>query len=148
MNADKSPLEFRRQYRHQIHHVFNAFATAEAISQWFAPHESIKTNVTQYEFYTGGRYRMEFTLPDGITTSLTGEFHAIDKPAHLAFSFCWEKPDPHADIDTLVSIDLLEDGEYTQLIVSHIKLKGEDMRARHNEGWLGTLSRLDDYLNS
>ena len=147
MNLNEEPLILRREFGHQVQYVFNAFASAEAISQWFAPHDSIETKVTRYEFVEGGAYRMEFTLPDGISTSLAGNFHSIREPDQLVFSFCWEKPDPHADIDTLVTVDLLAKGGNTEIIISHIKLSDEPMKKRHKEGWLGTLSRLEIYLD-
>ena len=146
MNTEDEPLILRNEFPHPVQHVFNAFASADAIGQWFAPHESIKTNVTEFNFTEGGEYRMEFTLPDGITTSLSGTFQTINSPAHIVFSFCWEKPDPHADINTIVTIDLIEKGEYTEIIISHIKFKDDEMRKRHTDGWQGTLSRLGEYL--
>jgi len=146
MNTDAGPLVIRRVYHHNIHRVFNAFSTADAVKQWFAPDDSIRTHVTQYDFCEGGAYRMEFTLSEGIVTSLLGSFQTITEPTHLVFSFCWEKPDPHADIETVVSIDFVSNGETTEIIVSQIKLKDSGMRSRHAEGWLGTLHRLEKYL--
>ena len=147
MISSHDAITIHQVFRHPVQQVFRAFSSADAIGQWFAPHESIKTVVTRFEFVEGGAYRMVFTLPDGITTSLRGTFQTIGDPKHLVFSFCWEKPDPHADIETQVTVDLRDIGDSTEIIVSHARLNDDAMRARHTDGWHGTLFRLGVYLD-
>lgn len=145
-NIMDNSLCVRQEYNYNRQRVFNAFATAESLDHWFSPHADIKTKVTDFEFRVGGQYRIEFFLPNKTKTSLRGEYQSIDRPNQLSFTWCWEEPDPHAGIDTLVTIDFIDKGTTTELVVSHIKLDGPGMKDRHSAGWSGTLHRLQTWL--
>jgi uncharacterized protein YndB with AHSA1/START domain len=102
------PIVLRRSYRHSRLCVFDAFARADALEKWFSPAPEIATRVAEFDFRLGGRYRLVFALEDGTKTSVGGEFTRIERPIALCFSWCWEEPDPHAGIRSVVSIDFIE----------------------------------------
>jgi uncharacterized protein YndB with AHSA1/START domain len=139
-------LVLRRSYPRNRLCVFDAFASADALEQWFSPASDISTRVIEFDFRSGGRYRIVFSLPDGTETSLRGEFTRIDRPIQLRFTWCWEKPDPHAGLDTLVTIDFVDKGGITEVVVSHEKMEDSEARDRHSAGWRGALERLHAWL--
>ncbi len=141
-----TPLVVRRQYKQDRERVFDAFASANALEKWFSPAADIATKVIELDFRPGGRYRIAFSLSDGTKPSVTGEYVRIDRPIQLCFTWSWEEPDPHAGIDTLVTIDFIDKNGTTELVVSHEKMDISEMRQRHSAGWLGALERLDRWL--
>jgi uncharacterized protein YndB with AHSA1/START domain len=143
-----SPLVLRHRYAHPRHRVFAAFSSAEALEKWLAPSGSIVTRVLEFSFRVGGHYRIAFTLPDGIQTTLFGEYLLIDEPNKLCFSWRWEAPDPHAGVVSQVTVDYLENGGATELVVTHERLDPPSMKLRHTEGWHGTLVRLASWLTA
>ena len=141
-----TPLVLRQTYPHDRVRVFDAFASATALEQWFSPSPDVGTDVVEFAFRAGGRYRITFALPKGAETSISGEFIRIERPIQLCFTWRWEKPDPHAGIDTLVTIDFIDADGSTEVVVSHEKLEGTEMKARHSAGWLGAMQRLQAWL--
>ncbi len=141
-----TPLVVRRTYPHDRLRVFDAFASANALEQWFSPSPDVRTDVVEFDFRVGGRYRIAFTLSKGAETSIRGIFVLIQRPIQLCFTWSWEKPDPHAGIDTLVTIDFIDAVRSTDVVVSHEKLEGTEMKERHSAGWLGAMQRLQSWL--
>lgn len=140
------PLVVKREFAYGREQVFKAFANAEALQQWIAPDNSFETKVLEFNFHTGGHYRIEFILPNGVHTSLSGQYKIINQPKQLSFTWCWEKPDPHAGIESLVTVDFHEKHNATEVVISHIKFTNSEMKQRHSTGWLGTLTRLQTWL--
>ena len=147
MNGSSAePLIVRRTYAHDRLRVFGAFSTAGALQQWFSPAPDIGNEVVAWDLRVGGSYRITFTLPDGAKTTVRGEFHQIEKPDRLSFTWCWEEPDPHAGIDTLVTIDFFSNNGATDVVISHERLSDREMKDRHSDGWAGALKRLESWL--
>ena len=71
----------------------------------------------------------------------------MNAPAQLAYSFRWEPPDPQ-DVETVVSISLLELGESTRLTMDQGVFASEARRALHEQGWSDSLERLKAFLSS
>ncbi|MFV2056065.1 MAG: SRPBCC domain-containing protein [Thiohalomonadales bacterium] len=140
-------LLVRRKFNVGRELVFAAFTDAKALQHWIAPQRDIKTKVIEFNFHIGGRYRFEFLLPDGTLTFLIGEYQIIDPPNKLSFTWCWEKPDPHAGIDSLVTVEFIDNNNMTELVISHVKFETTEMKQRHAEGWSGTLTRLQAWLD-
>ena len=141
-----APLVLKRTYAHDRLRVFDAFSSASALQQWFSPAPDIGAEVVVWDFQVGGCYRITFTLPDGSRTTVRGEFDQIERPDRLSFTWCWEEPDPHAGIDTLVTIDFVNNGGATDVVVTHERLRDQEVKSRHSDGWSGALSRLDRWL--
>ena len=131
----------RRRYRASPEVLFRAFSRAEDLIRWFSPSEEIQTEVVDLDFRPGGRYRFAFHFPDGGRNLVTGRYEEIS-PRRLVFTWTWEEPDPHAGIDTRVTIEFIELGEGTEVLVTHERFPDRETRDRHDEGWSGALTRL------
>ena len=141
-----APLVIRRTYRHRRDRVFRAFSRGELLEQWFSPAPDIAAKVTELRFEPGGRYRIAYLLPDGTETAVAGRYLHIDAPRTLSFTWEWEAPDPHAGIETRVTIDFIDSDGSTNVAVTHEHLSASDMAERHRDGWLRALERLNDPL--
>ncbi|WP_109809416.1 SRPBCC family protein [Sphingosinithalassobacter portus] len=146
--ADTDCVVITRHFAHPPEQVFAAFASAEAISRWLAPHDSIALIVEVFQFATEGAYRFCYAIPDAGELHLEGRFLTIDRPRRLSFSWCWLPPDIHAGIESLVEIDFAPTPKGTQLSLRHSRLDEAQMAERHSQGWAGALGRLERLLET
>ena len=145
MSEDSLTIE--RIYKHPVERVFSAFSSRTAIAAWLSPAPDILIDVLEFNFVPEGRYRYQYRLPDGLEAELTGQFIAIHAPNRLSFSWKWLPPDPHADVDSLVTVVIEPIHGGSRLTVHHEKLSASGMSERHSEGWNGALNRLEIYIN-
>jgi uncharacterized protein YndB with AHSA1/START domain len=138
----------RRRYPVPREAVFRALSDPQSLARWFSPSEDIGTEVLDFDFRSGGRYRFGFHLPDGRVSVVAGRYRQIVPPATLVFTWTWEAPDPHAGVDTLVTVELREGAGETELTVVHERFPDAETRDRHDEGWAGTLDRLAGFLGA
>ena len=117
------------------------------LARWFSPSEEIATDVIELDLRAGGAYRFGFHLPDGSVDYVLGTFEEVSSPARLIFTWTWAEPDPHAGIETLVTVEFIEHDDETEVVVTHDRFPNEETRARHDLGWQGTFDRLAKLLN-
>lgn len=144
--ADTDSVAMTRHFAHPPEKVFAAFASAEAISRWLAPHDSIVLTVEVFQFATEGAYRFCYAIPDEGELRLEGRFLTIDRPRRLSFSWCWLPPDIHAGIESLVEFEFAPAPKGTELSLRHSRLDEAQMAERHSQGWVGALGRLERLL--
>lgn len=143
-----TPVVVRKRYQHSRERVFDAFARARSLEQWFAPAPGIKIHATEFCFELGGRYRLAFTLPSGDEIAVYGEYLALHRPRHLRFTWQWEEPDPHAGIPSVVNVDFVDIDGATEVVVSHEQLNTPPAAERHALGWVAILDRLVRHLGA
>lgn len=136
----------RRRFTAPRPAVYGAFTDPEQLVLWFSPSVDIGTEVIEHDLRVGGAYRLGFAFPDGRRDTVRGAFRELDPPERIAFTWTWEPPDPHAGIETLVTIVLREDGADTDVLVSHDRFPTNESRDRHDAGWATTLDRLSRLL--
>jgi len=126
--------------------VFRACTEPGELALWWGPHGFTTTPIV-LDLRVGGRYRFAMQPPDGERFHLSGEFRAVDPPAHLEYTFRWEPPDPD-DRETLVTVSLQDLDESTELGLVQSGFATEGRRALHEAGWTESLERLDGLLSS
>jgi len=85
----------------------------------------------------GGIYRV--VMPGGIAV---GEYHVVEPPRRVVFSWGWEGNPDVPPGSSLVEISLQPDGAETVLHLRHSGLPAPAM-AQHDQGWWHYLARLD-----
>ncbi len=126
--------------------VFEALTEPQQLAKWWGPHR-FTTPSLDLDLYVGGRYRLAMQPPEGDLFHLQGEFLEIDAPRRLVYTFRWEEPDPD-DVDTVVTLSLLELGGSTRLMVDQGAFATEPRRELHERGWSDSLQRLQTWLSS
>lgn len=85
----------------------------------------------------GGIYRV--VMPGGIAI---GEYHVVEPPRRVVFSWGWEGNPDVPPGSSLVEISLVAEGTETVLHLRHSGLPAPAM-AQHDQGWWHYLARLD-----
>jgi uncharacterized protein YndB with AHSA1/START domain len=125
--------------------VFDAFSDPTQLAIWWGP-EGFTTPSLEFQPRVGGRYRIEMQPPEGDRFYLAGEFRQLDPPAHLAYTFIWEDPDPD-DVPTVVRLSFRDLGEATEVALTQAPFKTEARRALHRDGWTDSLDKLEHQLS-
>lgn len=141
-------ITLRKQLSVSAEKVFELVSTPDYMVQWFSPNPDISLSIKKYDFVVGGHYEYCYTLADGTERTLHGEFCDIRENARIVFTWVWLPPDLHADIDTLVTWDLVANDEGTEFIVTHEQITLADMRDRQLAGWEGAANRLKALIES
>lgn len=142
----RAHAEVRRRFEAAPAQVFAAFADRDRVARWLRPAPEVGLSVLQFDFRVGGAYRFAYEVPNGPAMVVLGTYRLIEPPTRLVFSWLIEPPDPHAGIDSLVTVTLAPDGTGTELLIRHEKLGLADAIQRHAEGWRGAVDRLETLL--
>jgi uncharacterized protein YndB with AHSA1/START domain/DNA-binding transcriptional ArsR family regulator len=141
-------VELQRRLSAPVARVFEAFSSAELVARWLTPAPDVELSVLELDFRVGGRYRFAYETPQGQRMLVGGSYRIIERPVTLAFSWLIEPPDPHAGIESLVTITLRAvDDDETALSIRHERWGRADADARHAEGWAGALDQLQRLLS-
>jgi uncharacterized protein YndB with AHSA1/START domain len=141
-------VEVRRHLAASPERVFAAFASAETVARWLRPSPEVKLTVLELEFREGGRYRFAYDTPAGERMLVGGVYRKIQAPNRLEFSWLIEPPDPHAGIESQVTVSIEPGAGGTDLLILHERFGRADANARHAEGWRGALDQLQQLLDS
>ena len=124
--------------------VFDAVTTGEGIAHWWGP-DAGPVLVSESDPRVGGRYRVRFRMLDGTEHESSGEFIEMARPTHVVMSWRWKggAEDPG---ESRVEIWLRPIPEGTELTFTHAQLHDEETRRSHQDGWTGSLDKLEAYL--
>lgn len=134
-------LTVRRTFLATREQVFRAWTEREALQQWFRPMGTGLT-ISILECFVGGSYR--FDLEDG-SDSIVGTYIEIVQPEKLVFT--WSFTSTHA-MDTVVTVEFIEHGPATEVILTHERFSSEEMRDNHQVGWQSLLDQLAEVLST
>ncbi|WP_062310039.1 SRPBCC family protein [Demequina rhizosphaerae] len=135
-------LTLERDYRIAPERMWELWTTAEHLAAWLKPSlDRYKPSTCEADARVGGTYRL--TIP-GVTAdepdmTAYGTYLELDPPRTLRFTWGWEDMAPDT---TEVIIEIAPTDEGCHLTLTHVRLWDEDQRARHAEGWTGTLESL------
>lgn len=147
MSLPSPGAQVRRVLNAPIEKVFAAFSDAKLVAQWLRPAPDVKLTVLALDFKPGGAYRFAYDTPDGQRMCVGGVYRQIEPPSRIVFSWLIDAPDPHAGIDSDVTVQLSARGDRTELYIHHA-FRRADADARHEQGWHGALTLLEPLLNS
>lgn len=135
-------LQLRRTFRAPRERVFRAWTSPEELKRWHAPPPST-TPLVELDLRVGGKYRIHMRAPDGAEHHAVGVYREIDPPKKLVFTWSWEGGDMN---DTLVTVEFLDRGATTELVLTHELFPNDDVSAKHEAGWSAALDKLAQVL--
>lgn len=142
--AHQQKVQIKRNFNAPREKVYKAWTQAEELSRWFAPTDDYETIVEKLDVQEGGKYRIVMKHPNA-THLLTGEYLHVQPQEKLVYTWLWEDQNPPSDMSR-VTVEFVDRGASTEVILTHEKLSTEDSRQKHTHGWTGCLERLEGAL--
>ena len=121
--------------------VFDAWLDPASLARWMGTGEGAE--VTALEPKVGGKFRIVMRHRGG-EVEHWGEYLAIDRPSLLSFTWLSVNTDHRP---TLVTVELLERPDGTELILTHRQLPPNQVDA-HRRGWTAIVAALERTLKS
>jgi uncharacterized protein YndB with AHSA1/START domain len=125
--------------------VFAAWLDPVSLAQWMRPGETTETFV-EVDPRVGGRFRivMRHGRRGNEDYEHRGEYLVIQPPSLLSFTWISAATDHQP---TVVTIELLERGAGTELVLTHRRLPPAQVES-HRMGWTDIVRRLGETLAS
>lgn len=138
---EATTLTLRRTFPAARERVFRAWTEREALQQWFRPMGTGLT-ITKLDVQVGGSFSFDFA--DG-SDSIVGSYLEIVRPAKLVFTWSFSAT---LGKETVVTIEFIEHGPATEIVLTHERFSSEEMRSNHQAGWQSLLDRLAEVLST
>jgi uncharacterized protein YndB with AHSA1/START domain len=139
-SPNDTTLILRRTFTASRERVFRAWITPKALESWLRP-RGMSMTVRSLDARVGGSFC--FDLEDG--SSLIGTYLQIVPPEKLVYTWSGGAAQ---DWETVVTLDFLDRGAVTEVILTHEGLREPERRARATSGWPSLFDALDSVLSS
>ena len=139
--APELELVVRRLIAATPERLFDAWTDPQQLVRWWGP-MGVRCSDASVDLRVGGEYRIANALPDGSTVWIRGVFEEIDPPHRLVYSWLLD----HSTRAERVTVRFEACGAQTEVIVLHERLADEHSRAMHEQGWVGCIDGLVEYL--
>lgn len=139
-------LTVRRTFQAPRDRVFRAWTNAQELARWFAPSAEYSTKVPELDLKVGGKYKVEMHHKSGNVHTVEGTYREIKPPEKIAFTWRWESG-PAAQ-ESLVTIEFLDLGSSTEILLTHAQLPSAEEREKHTHGWNGCLEQLARFVEA
>lgn len=136
---DNSTLVLRRVFAASRQRVFRAWIEPEALESWFRP-KGLRVSVRSLDARVGGSFRFE--IENGNT--IVGTYLHFVPPEKLAFTWSGEAIQGR---ETVVTLDFLDQGPVTEVVLTHEGLNVPELRALVGAGWPSLLDALAEALS-
>ena len=135
-------MTIRRTIGASRQRVFEAWTEPAHLKNWWRANPKWSTEIAEVDLKVGGKYRLGMRDPeqDGPFVCF-GEFVEIDPPEKLVYTWSWEAPGMEVG-ETLVTVEFIEKGDATELVLKHERFPDAEAAAKHNEGWSGCLNNF------
>jgi uncharacterized protein YndB with AHSA1/START domain len=145
METNNKELRITRVFKAPRALVFAAWTTPEHLGRWSGP-QGFTTPHHSMDLRVGGAYRACLRAPDGTEHWVQGVYREIDPPRRLVMTHAWEGPDGKPGHETLVTVELAEQGGHTLMTFHQGQFDSQESRDGHADGWTQSFDRLDSYI--
>ena len=137
---NNTTLVLRRTFTASRERVFRAWITPRALEHWLRP-RGMSVTVRSLDARVGGSFR--FDVENG--GSIVGTYLHVVPPEKLVFTWSGEAT---RDRETVVTLDFLDQGAVTEVVLTHERLSTPERRALAEGGWPSLLDALASVLSS
>jgi uncharacterized protein YndB with AHSA1/START domain len=124
--------------------VFRALTEPAELARWWGPAGFTVPECT-LDARPGGAWRTVMRSPEGRDHIVSGVYREIRPPTRLVLTWAWETEGTRGH-ETLVTIELHEQGEATLLELHHELFESERSRDQHRHGWSSCFDCLEQAL--
>jgi glutathione S-transferase len=143
MNNPEFSLQMSRVIKASRDRVFDAWVDPNKLQKWWAPPEVTCTGA-ELDVRVGGAYSIGMKNEKGEEFSVGGSYIEIDQPNKLVFTWDWDDEDMKMG-DTIVTLEFVDQGESTEILLTHAKFPNQELCDGHDMGWKEVFSRFDEY---
>jgi len=140
----ETSIQLTRTFAVPRDRVYRAWTDAKQFALWFHPTADYNTVITRMDLRVGGAYSLEMHHKGGHVHTLLGKYQEVKPPEKLVFTWHWQQNE--AGPESLVTVEFRDLGASTEVTLTHQNLLTAEARAKHNEGWVGCLTQLQNYL--
>ncbi|MDQ2713941.1 MAG: SRPBCC domain-containing protein [Chloroflexota bacterium] len=133
-------LVLRRMFTASRERVFRAWITPVALESWLRP-RGMNMTVRSLDARVGGSFC--FDLEDG--SSLVGTYLQFVPPEKLVYTWSGGAAQSWG---TIVTLEFLDQGNMTEVVLTHEGLRVPERRARAEGGWPSLFDALASVLSS
>jgi uncharacterized protein YndB with AHSA1/START domain len=141
--AVKPSLTIKRRFKATPAQVFKAWTDPTQLMKWMGPSDTIGCEA-EADVRVGGRYHIKMIVP-GDEHNVGGIYREVVPNEKLVFTWAWRST---PERESLATVHLKADGDYTIMTFTHEQFFDEDARDRHEKGWTGTFVKLEAYLHN
>lgn len=143
---DVGVLRMSRRFAASRERVFQAWTDPALLRRWWAALQGWEGGEAEVDLRPGGRYRLSMRDPQaGAEYTVVGEYVDVRPPERLAYTWTWagEPAEMRGSEGTLVVVEFHDDGDGTEVVLTHSGFADGRIRDLHGEGWAGCLDNLD-----
>jgi uncharacterized protein YndB with AHSA1/START domain len=122
--------------------VYDAWIDPKGIREWMCPGDVVSAEAV-LDVRVGGAFRIIMKAKDQVHEH-TGTYQIVDRPAKLAFT--WSGVKNQGEL-TLVTVEFLDRGEESDLVITHERFSDADVAQRYENGWGTIAGKCAAYLS-
>ena len=126
--------------------VFAAWTQPQHLRNWSAAPAWVTITEKHGEVRVGEMFHVTMRTPEGKELRLQGKYLEVAQPLRLAFTHAWLNGAGEPNHQTLVTIELADLGQKTEITLRQTGLPSAESRDGHSRGWNGALDNLEAYL--
>ena len=134
-------LVLKRIYDAPPERVYAAWTEPQTIPKFLGP-GSVKSVDVKMDVRVGGSYSLVMVKDDGERLPVRGVYREVQPAKRLSMTWRWEEDNPAEEYDTLLSLDFIDLGGKTELILTHEQFASAESRSNHEGGWTQILDQL------
>ena len=151
-STKESEVRVSRTFSASRERVFRAWTDPDQFLRWFAnPGDAMR--IVKFDAREGGEYDVQGEHR-GELWRVCGTWREIRPPERLVFTWrssmersaSREGEADDASGDTVVTVELHERGDVTELVLVHSGFVAEVPRRAHEEGWIGCFRRMAAFV--
>jgi len=134
-------LILKRIYDAPPERVYAAWTEPQTLAKFLGP-GSVKALEIETDVRVGGSYSLVMVKDDGERLPVRGVYREVQPAKRLSMTWRWEEDNPADEYDTLLSLDFIDLGGKTELILKHEQFASAESRSNHEQGWTPILEQL------
>jgi uncharacterized protein YndB with AHSA1/START domain len=144
--SEKLSLEIKRFINAPRDRVYAAWTDPAQLRQWFGP-EKVQTRNLIADARVGGKFRWDLTNSEGEKMTCLGEYRELQPGKKIVFTWQWDDDEDWANHTSVVTVELSDRDNGTELRLIHEQLPNEASRDGHTEGWNSALDKLEKFFS-
>jgi uncharacterized protein YndB with AHSA1/START domain len=142
--TDNSVLEIQKTLQASVEKVYRAWTEPDQMSKWFGCAKVGSVEVSQ-DLRPGGAYRIDAKSSDDEIVTVSGNFIEIIPNRKLVYSWNNTSKEYPAS-NTLVTVLFIDNGDTTEIKLTHSKFDRPIIVQGHTMGWGAALEKLETLL--